>query len=149
MKNHKFGFHDYPLGKKRPEILKTFTGKKLADITLSAILNDEIDAQDIRISPETLMLQAEIAGAAGRHLLAKNFKRAAELCTLPDEKVLKIYNALRPNRCTRTELESIAAELAGTYEASLCAELIREAAMVYEKRGFLKQDENGPEGVER
>ena len=147
MKNDNVGFHDYPLGKKRPEIIKTFTGKNMAELTLSAILNDEISDQDIRISSQTLLLQAEIAEAAGRNLLAKNFKRAAELCGLPDEKVMEIYNALRPCRCTRAELESIAVELVCTYQAVLCAELIREAAMVYEKRGFLKMDENRSNGI--
>jgi propanediol dehydratase small subunit len=147
MKNYNVGFNDYPLGKKRPEIIKTFTGKNIAEITLSAILNDEVSDQDIRISSQTLLLQADIAEAAGRNLLAKNFRRAAELCRLPDEKVMEIYNALRPCRCTRAELESIAVELECTYEAVLCAELIREAATVYEKRGFLKMDENRSNGI--
>ena len=143
MKGQNLGLKDYPLGKKRPEIIKTYTGKKIDQVTLSAILNDEISDQDIRISAETLLFQAEIAEAAGRVLLADNFKRAAELCCLPDEKVLEIYNSLRPFRCTKAELESIAVELAGTYKAGLCAELVREAAKIYEKRGFLKIEENG------
>ena len=142
MKGHNVGLKDYPLGKKRPEIIKTYTGKNIDRISLSAILNDEISDQDIRISSQTLLFQAEIAEAAGRSSLAKNFKRAAELCSLPDEKVLEIYNSLRPFRCTRAELESIAVDLLSTYQAVLCAELIREAAEVYEKRGFFKKDEN-------
>ena len=142
MKGHNVELKDYPLGKKRPEIIKTHTGKKIENISIAAILNDEISDQDIRISSQTLLFQAELAEAAGRRLLAKNLKRAAELCALPDEKVLDIYNALRPFRCTRTQLESIAAELSGHYEANLCAGLIREAAEVYEKRGFLKKDED-------
>ena len=147
MKGHNVGLKDYPLGKKRPEIIKTYTGKNIDRISLSAILNDEISDQDIRISSQTLLLQAEIAEAAGRGLLAKNFKRAAELCCLPDEKVLEIYNALRPFRCTGAELEAIAVELARTYEAVLCAELVREAATVYEKRGFLENHESGAQGA--
>ena len=62
MKDQTIGRLDYPLGKKRPEIIKTFSGKNIDEITLSAILNDEIGDQDIRISPQTLLLQAEIAG---------------------------------------------------------------------------------------
>ena len=146
MKDHTIGLLDYPLGKKRPEIIKTFSGKNIDEITLSAILDDEIGDQDIRISSQTLLLQAEIAEASGRSLLAENFKRAAELCCLPDEKVLEIYNALRPFRCTGAELEAIAVELTHTYEAVLCAELVREAATVYEKRGFLKNHEIGAQG---
>jgi propanediol dehydratase small subunit len=147
MKGHNVGLKDYPLGKKRPEIIKTHTGKNIDQISLSAILNDEISDQDIRISSQTLLFQAEIAEAAGRSLLSKNFKRAAELCSLPDEKVLEIYNSLRPFRCTRAELESIAVELSSTYQAVLCAELIREAAEVYGKRGFFKKDENDPRAI--
>ena len=141
MKDYDIGIDDYPIGKKRPEIVQTFTGKNFDEISLSAILNDEISEQDIRISSKTLLIQAEIAEAAGRSMLAKNFKRAAELCNLPDKKVLEIYNSLRPFRCTRAELESIAVELASIYKAFMCAELVRDAMTVYEKRGFLKKNE--------
>lgn len=142
MKDHPVELKDYPLGKKRPEIIRTFTGKKIDQITLSAVLDNKISDQDIRISSQTLLLQAEIAESAGRGLLADNFKRAAELCNLPDKMVMDIYEALRPFRSTHAELESIAAELASGYKAVLCAALIREAAEIYAKRGFLRKDGN-------
>jgi propanediol dehydratase small subunit len=58
---------DYPLVSKRPELLKTPTGKKIAEITLENVLNGGIKAEDVRITPETLRLQAEIADGVGRY----------------------------------------------------------------------------------
>jgi propanediol dehydratase small subunit len=58
---------------------------------------------------------------------------------IPDDRVLEIYNALRPYRSTRKELLDIAAELETRYQARTCAAHVREAAEVYEKRGRLKQ----------
>jgi propanediol dehydratase small subunit len=132
---------DYPLGKKRPEKVTTFTGKKLDDITLAAVLNGDISDNDIRISPEVLLMQAEISELSGRRWLANNFHRAAEICRLPDDKVLDIYNSLRPYRCSSSELETIANELEHKYGAVFCANLVREAADAYLKRGFLKKND--------
>ena len=69
--------------------------------------------------------------------MEKNFERAAELTRVPDDIILKMYNKLRPNRSTRHELEQMAQELRNTYQAPNCAQLVREAAEVYEKRGIL------------
>ena len=44
---------------------------------------------------------------------------------------------LRPNRATRQQLDELADTLEGTYQAALCAKLVREAAAIYEKRGIL------------
>jgi glycine/D-amino acid oxidase-like deaminating enzyme len=60
---------------------------------------DQLDLEfvkDIRVSSQTRLLQAEIAEATGRSLPAENFKRAAELCCLPDEKVLKPGDEMVP-----------------------------------------------------
>ena len=147
MKNKDVGLCDYPLGSKRPELIEALSGMPMENITLSAVVNNEIDKQDIRISPRTLLMQAEIASKAGRKLLADNFKRAAELCCLPDEKVLDIYQALRPFRCSKKELEAIAVDLSHTHEAVLCAELIREAAEIYEIRGLLRECKDDDRGI--
>jgi len=56
---------------------------------------------------------------------------------LPDKKVLEIYNALRPNASTKQELLDIAEELERDFAATLCGQLTREAADVYERRGVL------------
>jgi propanediol dehydratase small subunit len=59
---------------------------------------------------------------------------------IPDERVLEIYEALRPYRSTKKELMDIATELESQYQAHVCATLVREAADVYEKRRRLKRD---------
>ncbi|WP_218038516.1 diol dehydratase small subunit [Acrocarpospora pleiomorpha] len=132
---------DYPLASNRPELLRTPTGKRLDDITMAAVLAGEITAEDLRITPETLRLQARIADSVGRPQLGQNFRRAAELTALPDEKVLSIYNALRPRASTKQQLIDIADELERVYAATLCARHVREAADVYERRGVLAKGE--------
>lgn len=133
---------DYPLAANRPELLKTPTGKPLDAITMQAVLAGEVQAEDLRIAPETLRLQAQIAEAVGRRQLGQNFRRAAELTALADERVLQIYNALRPRAATRRQLLDIADELESVHGAELCGALVREAADVYERRGILA-DEQG------
>ncbi|MEC1722512.1 diol dehydratase small subunit [Schinkia azotoformans] len=131
---------DYPLGEKRPDLIKTPTNKKLADITLKGVLDGSVTAEDVRIAPETLMLQAQIADSMGRHPLAQNFRRAAELIAVPDARILEIYNALRPYRSTKEELEAIADELEKKYNAKMNADLVRQATEVYEQRDRLKKE---------
>jgi propanediol dehydratase small subunit len=131
--------HDYPLASRRPELLKTPTGKRLDSITMDAVLSGEVRADDLRIAPETLRLQAQIAESVHRPQLGQNFRRAAELTALTDERVLQIYNALRPGAATRQQLLDIADELEQVHGAELCGALIREAAEVYERRGILAQ----------
>lgn len=102
---------DYPLANKHPEWVKTATNKTLDDFTLENVLSNKVTAQDMRITPETLRLQASIAKDAGRDRLAMNFERAAELTAVPDDRILEIYNALRPYRSTKEELLAIADEV--------------------------------------
>jgi propanediol dehydratase small subunit len=87
-------------------------------------------------------MHAEISESLGRGQLSSNFRRAAELITISDSRILEIYNALRPNRSTKEELLAIALELEETYGAVENALLIREAADVYERRGKLKKNED-------
>jgi len=134
------GVADYPLSINRPEMLRTPTGKPLSDITMEKVMSGDIAATDLRISPETLRLQASISEAAKRPQLAANLRRAAELTALSDERVLEIYNALRPNASTKQELLAIAEELENTYHAEHTARLVREAADVYERRGVLAEE---------
>ncbi|PZG23504.1 diol dehydratase small subunit [Nonomuraea aridisoli] len=128
---------DYPLASRRPELIRTPTGKPLDDITIEAVLSGAVTADDLRITPRTLQLQAQIAESTGRRQLGQNLRRAAELTALPDEKVLAVYNALRPRAATKDELLRIADELERDYAATLCARLVREAADVYERRDIL------------
>jgi propanediol dehydratase small subunit len=138
---HKLDYRsDYPLSKKHPEMVKTATGKSLDDITVDAVVSGAIKPEEIRITPETLEYQAQIAESIHRPQLARNMRRAGELTRVPDERVLEIYNALRPNRKSKAELLAIADELEGKYNAVVCANHVREAAKVYEARGVLKKD---------
>ena len=131
---------DYPLAKKRPELVKTSTGKSLDEITLDAVLSGTIKPEEIRITPQTLEYQAQIAESIYRPQLARNMRRAGELTRVPDERMLEMYNALRPNRSTKEELLAIADELEHKYEAKVTAEFVREAVKVYEARDVLKKD---------
>jgi len=131
--------HDYPLASKRPDLIKTPSGINLSEIALENLASGKINTQEIRIRSETLELQAQVAKVHGRSQLAANFRRAAELTRIPDEEVLKIYNALRPNQGTKGELLNIAKDLEKRYKAKLNAAFIREAIKVYEKRGLLKK----------
>ena len=60
------------------------------------------------------------------------------MTAIPDERVLEIYNALRPNASHRT---SSWPHLPTSWRASTrrhaCADLVREAADVYERRDIL------------
>ncbi|WP_431222772.1 propanediol dehydratase small subunit PduE [Serratia sp. L9] len=132
---------DYPLANKHPEWVKTSTNKTLDDLTLANVLNGSVTPQDLRITPEILRIQADIARDAGRDRLAMNFERAAELTAVPDDKVLDIYNALRPFRSSREELNAIADDLEQSYHARICAAFIREAATLYVQRKKLKGDD--------
>ena len=60
---------------------------------------------------------------------------------IPDDRILQIYNSLRPFRSTKAELLQIADELENKYGALINAALVREAAEVYEKRKKLRSDD--------
>ncbi len=112
---------------------------KLEDITLDKVVSGTIRFDDIKIRPETLEYQSQIAESVHRPRLAANLRRAAEMTRIPDERLLEMYNSLRPYRSTKQELLTMAAELESSYQARVCAALVREAAEVYEKRGRLKK----------
>jgi propanediol dehydratase small subunit len=129
----------YPISQNMPpEEIKSKTGKSLKDINISNILDGKITADDIKISKETLLMQGEFAKEAGRPQLNDNFVRAAELIEVPDAELLEIYEKLRPNRSTKSELLKIATKLKEEYAATHCAKLVLDAIEVYEKRGILK-----------
>lgn len=134
------GVADYPLAEKSPELVVTQSGVKLNDLSWADVKSGKLSATDFRISAETLELQAQVADDSGRGPLARNMRRAAELTAVPDERLLAIYNALRPYRSTKAELYDIATELESTYHADISAGFVREAADVYEARGRLRVD---------
>lgn len=130
---------DYPLSEKMADVIKAPTGKTLEEITIGGVMNGSITANDVKIAPETLEMQAQVAESVGRDAFAKNLRRAAELIAVPDARILEIYNALRPYRTTKAELIEIAEELENKYSAVINGKLVREAADLYEKRGRLKE----------
>jgi len=130
---------DFPLAARRPDLVRSAGGLHLDEITLEKVLAGKIGFEDIKIRSETLEYQAQIAESAGRPVLAANLRRAGEMTRIPDERVLEIYNALRPYRSAKRELLEIADELESRYQAPVCASLVREAAEVYERRGRLKR----------
>lgn len=130
---------DYPLGEKSPELIKTLSGKDFEELTLENLVNGKIESKDLKLRPETLYMQAEIAESINRKAFARNLRRAAELIVVEDDKILDIYNALRPNRSSKEELLAIADDLEKNYNATINAALIRDAADVYEKRDILRR----------
>ena len=60
------GKRDYPLSSKRPELVKSASGLSLDDIRLEKVVSGEITFDDIKIRPETLEYQAQIAESMGR-----------------------------------------------------------------------------------
>ncbi|WP_283678463.1 diol dehydratase small subunit [Lentilactobacillus sp. Marseille-Q4993] len=134
------GRNDYPLYQKHPEKIKSPTGKPLDDITVKNIASGKVDSKDMRITPDTLRMQGEIAKNAGRPAIQKNFQRAAELTKIPDDRLLEMYNSLRPYRSSKQELLDISSELKNKYNAPVCAGWFEEAADFYEKNKKLKGD---------
>jgi propanediol dehydratase small subunit len=135
---------DYPLGAQRPELATTPSGVPLGDVTLDAVRTGRVAADDIRATPETLRLQAEVARSADREALAANLERAAELAAVPAETILEIYTALRPGRASGAELVAWAERLDTEFSAPLVAAFVREAAAAYADRGLLREHEHEP-----
>jgi propanediol dehydratase small subunit len=131
---------DYPLGSRRPDLVRTPSGLGLDDLTLDAARAGRIDPEELRATPETLRRQSAVALAAGRTQLADNLARAAELATVPSETILSIYTALRPHRSTAEELAAWVERLETELAAPLSAAFVREAAAVYAERGLLSTE---------
>lgn len=114
-----------------------YSGIDADEISVDAIRRGDITLDDVRIHPDTLKHQADVAKNNGNPQLASNFLRAAELTGLSDEEVLALYEALRPHRSTAQDLRDIADEL--TSKGALRnAELFFQAADVYARRGLVK-----------
>lgn len=136
------GPDDYPLSVNRQDLLRTPTGKPLTELTMKAVVDGDVTPEDLRIAPDTLLLQARLAESVQRRQLADNFRRAAELTAVPDAEVLAMYNALRPRASSKETLLQIAENLEGKYHATVCGALVREAADVYERRNLLAREED-------
>jgi propanediol dehydratase small subunit len=106
--------------------------------TVQAAVDGKLQLSDLRMDPATLEHQAAVAREGGGNpQLAENFLRAAELALIDDEEVMGLYEALRPHRSTVEELNALQTSLEAR-GAARCAELVRQAAVVYARRGLLR-----------
>jgi propanediol dehydratase small subunit len=105
--------------------------------TVEAAVDGKLQLADLRMDPATLAHQAVVAEEGGNPQLAENLLRAAELAVIDDEEVMNLYEALRPHRSTVEQLEALRVSLEAR-GASRCAELVRQAAVVYARRGLLR-----------
>ena len=117
--------------------LRAVSGRPLNKVTLDAL--EELSIADVQISPATLRAQAQIARQAGFRQLAVNLIRAAELTAVPNAELLRMYELLRPQRASHAELLALADEMEQRYAAVENAEMVRQAADVYQARGLLKR----------
>ena len=120
---------EYPLSEKMRATLRSPRGVPYDEITLDAVLDGRVTMDDLRTTSEALSMQAQIALDAGRPQLCENLRRAAELVNVPEEKILEVYQALRPGRADKSRLAELADELEQRYGAPLSAALVREAVM--------------------
>jgi propanediol dehydratase small subunit len=131
---------DYPIGTQRSDLIRTPGGLRLEELTLEALRSGRLEASEMRATPDTLRLQAEVAREAGRPQLAASLGRAAELTAVPDDVILEVYTALRPHRSDANELETWADRLESDFAAPLTAAFVREARDLYAKRALLRSD---------
>ena len=97
---------DYPLGQKRPDAVSTPSGLPLDDVTVEAMREGRLAWEDLRATPDTLRLQAEVAEAVERDSVADNLRAQPSSLTIPSDTILEIYTALRPHRSSRDQLEA-------------------------------------------
>lgn len=128
----------YPLSEHDRE-LKAASGRPFDELTIEAAIDGQLTDSDLSIHADTLRKQAAIAREAGNLQLAANLLRAAELTTVPNDELLKMYDLLRPHRATYETLQALAERLETLYNAVECARFVREAADVYRDRNLLRQ----------
>lgn len=124
----------YPLKDHDSDHLRAASGRALTDVTL----DHDLVVEDLTINADTLRAQAEIAREAGYSQLAVNLVRAAELTSVPDTTILRIYALLRPKRASYSELLELADMLNDEYDAVENAHFVRDAAEIYRARGLLR-----------
>ncbi|PZV39366.1 diol dehydratase small subunit [Mesorhizobium kowhaii] len=128
---------DYPLAETQPGAVTGKRGKSLPEITLDSVLAGDVTMEDLRITPQALQAQADVARDVERPTLALNFERGAELVEVPQDFIMQVYELLRPGRAkSKEELLEAAATMRDTYQAERIARFIEEAAETYAARGL-------------
>jgi propanediol dehydratase small subunit len=112
----------YPLMERAADELQAASGRPVGEISLERLAAGELTDDDLRIAPEALRAQAEIAQGAGFSQLADNLRRAAELTVVPN--------------ATYEQMIALADRLAHDFRAHQTAAFVREAAEVYRERGL-------------
>lgn len=112
-----------------------------AEITLENVRLGKLSPEDLTIRRDTLLAQAARAEREGYPQLARNFRRAAELTSLPNDVLLGAYEKLRPYRATYVELLALSQEIAARYDAPETGAYLREAAEAYRDKGLLKPED--------
>lgn len=116
---------------------RAFSGRVAGELTLERLAAGQLVPDDIRISAGTLRAQADLAEAHGYRPFAANLRRAAELTSLDDTELLRVYEMLRPGRASAAELGELADRLEER-GASLNADLVRSARDAYIRRGLCR-----------
>lgn len=130
---------DYPVAERTPERVTGQRGKPLDALTLEAAIAGDLEMEDLRITPQALRQQAQIARSVGRAALAGNFDRAAEMTSLPQEEIMQVYELLRPGRAeSKQVLLDAASRLRTHYDAPRLADFVEEAAAQYDRRGLFR-----------
>ena len=129
----------YPLSQSIPDQLHAASGRAYTDVTLDAVADGALSADDLAVNADTLYAQATIAEEAGFPQLAANLRRAAELTRVPNEELLRMYELLRPGRGSYDELIILADTLVASYNAPVTAQFVQEAAEAYRQRELLKR----------
>ena len=136
----KLSAKDYPIAETRPDRVLGSRGKPLDSLTLDAVMEGDVSMEDLCITPQALLQQAQIAKSVGRTALAGNLERAAEMSGIPQAEIMDIYEMLRPGRAgSRQELLDAARRIRSQYTADLLASFIEEAADFYDKRGLFRK----------
>jgi len=139
MTKSELGKEDYPLAENRPDSVVGARNKTLDALTMDAVMNGDVTMEDLRITPRALKQQAQIARSVGRAELAENFERAAEMATIPQDRIMKLYELLRPGRAESKEtLMKEANALKVEFNAPLLAAFVEEAAALYDRRGLFQ-----------
>lgn len=128
----------YPLAESSAQTIQARSGKALPEITLDALRRGDLSPADLATHPDTLRLQAQVAEEHGYRQLTANLRRAAELALIPEERILAIYEALRPYRTNAETLAALALELRERWNAPENAKLVLEAADAYRKHQLVK-----------
>ncbi|MDR1028371.1 MAG: diol dehydratase small subunit [Clostridiales Family XIII bacterium] len=133
-----YSLSDYPIIENRPEDIVTPGGVRIEDITFENIERGAVSVYDCRTSKEGLLAQAAIAELTGDRYIAGSLKRAAEMVDIDGDKIIEIYNALRPYRSSEEDLTGLAFELRTKYGAEENARFIEEATAALKHRRKLR-----------